>query len=150
MTLREGDVIAIVSKGKTELSSFVGNFDCTVYRLRRFATETLLTYDLIEDDGDSSVIVLSDDDSTDQDDTCYIPMEMEVDLSLPSASIEVQTPTEGQMIAESMEQNQLDKDVSTTSGDLLSDEGFAGFDSDHEILNDLSTFEDLGDIIGYE
>lgn len=65
----EGDVISIV--GGVNMSLLVGNFDFTAYRLCKFATDKIQTYELDED----ITIEISDDD----DGTSYYPVKMELE-----------------------------------------------------------------------
>ncbi|KAG4079166.1 hypothetical protein HA402_001137 [Bradysia odoriphaga] len=147
VTLREGDVIGIVTKGSNSLSFFIGNFDCTVYRLRMFATETMQTYDL----NDDSIAVVISDDEDDCDGTSYLPVKMEIDLPPPSVFIEVQTTTEEgtvteeSMVNQSAGKSQSFEDIAPNSGDLLAD---GEFPSCSLIVDDTVPFDDLGDIIG--
>lgn len=157
VNVREGDVIAIVSEANKPFSFLIGNLLCTVYRLRKFSTETMQTYDV---DDDSGVIVLSDDD-TSRDGTSYSPFNIEVDLTPPSALVEVKTSAEESMVAESVAESQSVGDIATISSDLIPD-GIADFQSsdfqssdfqssDFQScinVNDSAPFEDLGDIIG--
>ncbi|KAG4077425.1 hypothetical protein HA402_002852 [Bradysia odoriphaga] len=94
--LHEGDVITIVGGSH----SLVGNLDCTVYRLCRFATEKMKYFDL--DDGP---IVVNDDDNDNDMPSYTVKIELESSeapniIDQPTTTLTVQSQAESIIVVD--------------------------------------------------
>lgn len=149
--LNEGDIVTIVG-GLQSLSSLVGNFYYTAYRLCKSANDKISTYDIDDDD-----IVIEIDDDDDDGDVVYFPVKMEMDTPQPSQYVEVVTEvqTENERIADTrkvVEQEMVIDSENVAETEMVIDTGCIPDQKQHNgfdlfsLISDGATFVNLNDI----